>query len=873
MIKVPITIEHKILNKQQPKPIRFSVPFANGKVFDCNRLELSSATSKVYPAHYKILAYWPNGSIKWLQGFSQINEQGRFLLTNKAEKNKETQADPSCNFVCTATKNAVIINNHGQSFSLNKKQLCLFKMDCAGQFPSQPDSIQLIDASGDILKAIIEEPIQTEANDFEIAVTCRGCFQGENNNSPVHFKAHYTFYNNCPQVNFKLTIHNTKSMKHKAGKWDLGNENAFNFKQLALHFRPQDPKAIDLLYHKDGPRVSMAKLFAQEKQTISLFQASSGGENWQSDNHVNAENTIPLHFRGFRLLTGNKVLDQGLRATPQLYFNDKHGQCRVLTRQFWQHFPKAISFDGKDIIYAIFPEQHHDGFELQPGEKSSFAVQFNFCKDAHSEPLAQPETQPLVQICPQYLASTLALSQFDFVDPKDPLQTIIAQGIDGPNSFFYKRECIDEYGWRNFGDLFADHEVSEYQGNDELVSHYNNQYDPLLGFLQQYLLNKNPKWLELASDLANHIKDIDIYDTVFDRGEYNQGLFWHTDHYVPAKTASHRTYSKLQPRNVYMDHIGAGGPGSNHCYTSGLALHYFLTGSQSSKNAVIKLTGWITHIFEGSGTFGEFLLALKNRHRPDTKNVLSQQYPLDRGTGNYINALLDAFEVTNQQSYLDKASLVLKHTLHKSDVIDEQKFRDVENSWFYTIVLQSAYKYLLIKEKNKQLDSSFQSILLAFLHYSDWMAVNEQPYLLTPEILEYPNITWAAQDIRKANILYMAAYYANNTEQQTLYRNKATDFYHYVINFISDHKQASQTRVLTILMQNCLIKPFVEQHIDQHQLQCSASLKLSDTINSESLLKRLVSTITSTNIQKEIDWLCRMSPKINSLIMNAGLKR
>jgi len=43
------------------------------------------------------------------------------------------------------------------------------------------------------------------------------------------------------------------------------------------------------------------------------------------------------------------------------------------------------------------------------------------------------------------------------------------------------------------------------------------------------------------------------------------------------------------------------------------------------------------------------------------------------------------------------------------------------------------------------------------LHYGRWMAEHEYPYLDRPEKLQYPNETWAAQDLRKAVVLRSAA--------------------------------------------------------------------------------------------------------------------
>ena len=127
--------------------------------------------------------------------------------------------------------------------------------------------------------------------------------------------------------------------------------------------------------------------------------------------------------------------------------------------------------------------------------------------------------------------------------------------------------------------------------------------------------------------------------------------FWHTVHYEKAYASSHRTYS----RDHYpADWVGdkGGGPGSEHCYTSGLALYYQLTGDTDARDAVVGLTSWIRYYYEGTGTLLEVGKRLATDERRNAlsiargRRVFRYQYAFDRGVGNYIRALLDSYEVT-----------------------------------------------------------------------------------------------------------------------------------------------------------------------------------------------------------------------------------
>ena len=118
-----------------------------------------------------------------------------------------------------------------------------------------------------------------------------------------------------------------------------------------------------------------------------------------------------------------------------------------------------------------------------------------------------------------------------------------------------------------------DHEAVYHTGAEPLVSHYNNQYDAVAGFAMPVPAHRRRALVAAAwTSSRAHVIDIDIYHTTRDKAAYNGGLFWHTYHYVDAGTATHRTYPRASRR------VGGGGPSNEHNYTTGLMLHYFLTG-------------------------------------------------------------------------------------------------------------------------------------------------------------------------------------------------------------------------------------------------------------------------------------------------------
>ncbi|PKI02358.1 hypothetical protein [Glaciecola sp. 33A] len=622
------------------------------------------------------------------------------------------------------------------------------------------------------------------------------------------------------KLKIALSVHNPMPLIPQNGQWDLGNENSIELTQFGLKIAlPKGGFSVantgtnadaiarasaaknagvnDGTNHSTSHKNRVFKHFEQ----WSLLINNSGGENWLSKNHVDKNGLIHQKERGAVVFEVDKKQTHTYRELrPSLAFmmSDEAQRFAIHVDNMWQKFPLEVAALNDELDINFCEKNTDAGIELQPGEIKFHSLNIALLQtpvltNANSQP-------PTMSLNPDIFCSANTIPWLTQSITHSPLTSIVSLGLTGERNFFAKREAVDEFGWRNFGDIYADHEAIGYKGDDIFVSHYNNQYDPLQGFLKQWVITGDPKWKELADDLFEHIVNIDIYHSELDKQEYNGGLFWHTDHYVEAETATHRTYSKRQQKGVYEDHAGGGGPGSHHCYTSGLALYYQLTGNESAKNAVIQLGNWITYFFEGDGTLLGSLLQYRNR--AIVRNPLTGRYPLDRGVANYVNVLLDSYELTANRLYVERASSIITQTFHFTDIIAERNFEDIENTWYYIVFMQSVAKYLWMCETVYGIDHDYASIKKSFLHYIEWIATQEQPYLDNHQKLEYPNDTWTAQDLRKIMVLKIALNYADLPHLKELMQQKVDSLTRYVENKLCNSNEKDFTRVIALVMQN-----------------------------------------------------------------------
>jgi hypothetical protein len=148
------------------------------------------------------------------------------------------------------------------------------------------------------------------------------------------------------------------------------------------------------------------------------------------------------------------------------------------------------------------------------------------------------------------------------------------------------------------------------------------------------------------------------------------------------------------------------------------------------------------------------------------------------------------------------------------------------------------------------------------------MVENECPYLQNPEILEFPNHTWTAQDIRKVNVLLFAGYYSPNNS--SAYSTKANELYMYILDKLSSEKTRTYTRILAILMQNHGAMTFFNNLKKDTRFE---AIRKYAALKPHSQLKTLwnisaafLTAMKHFSLKQELIWLSRHSYTIAKLL-------
>jgi hypothetical protein len=802
LYSVKLSVSHpRPYDRDTVVPLGVSVTFPKGMIESCDQLMLRSGDGIPLPFQARVLHRWSDGSVRWCRMewmHTPSSEMASETLNVEVHRTGEESA--SCVDTLGAGVSSERLAPWDQLWNSLGARLRLIDGD-SRTWVSAPTDWSIVEDGP------VYQRLQCEFAMLRDSV--RDC--------PLAISGSVQYFPKLSSAVFQLCVRNLQAASHPGGNWDLGNGGSILIRDLSIEYT--------LPASSNASRFWVQSLPEQEPQTaqraIRVFQASSGGENWNSRNHVDRSGFVPLAFRGFELQCDD-VCERGDRASPRVGIGNGERQLTLCMRDYWQNFPKCITATEGRLRLGFFPEESGYLHELQGGEQKThqWAVSFQRVGDQQAEDhqaLDWYQTPSLVAPSPESYSLARAVN---FLTPHsadadlDYLK-LVDSAIEGDDTFLIKREKIDEYGWRNFGDIYGDHEAVYHKGSTPLISHYNNQYDCTAGFAYQWLRIGDFRWYDQMIAMADHAWDIDTYHTEGDKSQYNGGLFWHTYHYADADTATHRSYPRSLLKQEQFESgtdlsaLGktgetlkkvygkGGGPAASHNYSTGWVLAYFLTGNEQYREAAINAADYVMRIEDGAKTPFRWLC------RSDTGHATCSSegyYGPGRASANSTLALINGYELTGDQKYLRFAVKLLRRTVHPDQDLDQLDLLNAELRWFYTMYLQALARLADTLETRPEFEEEFHYAVDSLLHYARWMTENERPILDHPERLQYPTETWAAQDIRKWHVLAQASKWCDTPEESERMMERAEYFYRYSVDALQGFKTKSLCRPVVILM-------------------------------------------------------------------------
>ena len=798
-IMMQIEVESPDRTTRRHEPVSCGTPWPRGVLRDVAQLRLRDEAGQPVRLQVRVLDRWPDDSVRWalLDWQAVVETKTTYRVEIALDRSIPVDSpeillsrdDSSCTI---DTGVACFVIRAGMTFPFES-------VSVAGQPAIDPTRTHLTFESdqGQVYRPRLEQVELVESGPLKVVVRVKGRLsRRENGKSWCLLSACLHFFAGLGVVRIDMTVHNPRRAGHPANFWSLGEKGSIYIRDAALTLAlPQNVGPTNI---RISPELSAP--FQNCLSSLELYQDSSGGENWRGAVHLNRHYIVPISFRGYRIRYNDQE-EAGLRATPILNLDNGVRWLGMGMEYFWQNFPKAIEATPDSLTLRLFPKQYADVHELQGGERKTHNFWISVAPDGVTgEPLSWCRAPLRPRATPSWYCSSGALARLTprSDDPHTLYLQLVDAAIEGDDTFEHKRETVDEYSWRHFGELYADHEAVFHKGPEPLVSHYNNQYDPIAGFAMQFLRSGDWRWRLLMHELALHVRDIDVYHTYGDKSAYNHGLFWHTWHYVDAGTSNHRAHP-ARTKNV-----SGGGPSGGQNYATGLMLHHFLTGDQISRETAIELAQWTIDMDDGRKTIFRWLASGYTGHATASGSPI--YHGPGRAPGNCVNTLLDGYRLTGERVFLDKAEQIIRRCIHPADDIEARNLLDAENKWFYTMFLQALGRYLDFKAEYGQIDHMYAYARASLRNYAFWMAENEYPYLDKPELLEYPTETWAAQDMRKSEVFEAAARVAATSEEREKLLERSRFFFEESTSTLAKMPTRSLARPVVLLLSNGLAR-------------------------------------------------------------------
>ena len=797
--EISISLDRVSPEARAGEPVRCGIPFARGFAPAAASIALMTSDQQPVSLQTEILDRWSDGSTRWLLLDFAVPDDSAESLRLGVLPNAAGPEDAPLASTAGARVHLRAGNEHW--ISPGSRGLLVRPSD-----GFETAVLRVHGTDGAICEPAWRSCAIETSGPVRSTVVCRGDVDVIDRQLSV--TARLTAFASTPAIRIDITLHNPSASQHPGNFWELGDPGSILLRGVTLWLAEVGQAVTASLDLNDPPH--------PVQLPFRVHQESSGGEHWNSPVHRVSDGTVPLRHKGFTVRDG-AAAGEGLRADPLVTVSSATTTVSAYLHEFCQKFPSSISADPESgLVVSLYPVDASAPLELQGGERTTRTVTFCCGRDRVCDgDLGWAREPTLAHAAPSHYCSTGVLPFL--VEHTDPRHDVILQeALDGPVSFGSKREAIDEYGWRHFGDLYADHEAVNLQGTTPLVSHYNNQYDAMAGLARQFMRTGDRQWWDWFDQLARHVANVDIYDATGDKAAYRGGLFWHTFHYKDAGLSTHRSY----PRTAG---VHGGGPSAEHNYNLGLALHYWLTGSHASRAAAIGLADWVIRMDDGRQTVFRWLDRGSTGWASST-GALEYQGP-GRGAGNSIAALLVGAQLSGERGYRDKAEELIRRCVHATDDQHRLDLLNPEPRWSYTVFLQVLGRYLIDKAERREIDPMYTYGRDCLLAYARWMEQHERPYLTRPELLEYPTETWPAQDLRKAEVFVLARLVAEAGEREQ-FAERALFFFDAALNTLGGMATRTLTRPVVILLSYAGSVPWITAHPDDAlpPATCSAAV-------------------------------------------------
>ncbi len=548
----------------------WGVPFLKGQIQKTQSFVLQSDSNKNIPVQSWPLAYWPDGSVKWMGFAATVNPEAKFRLT------PSSKANPRGGLIIQKTATTLQISNATMSCTIANRGEALIKelrinnnvvaqngrLTCTIENREQCDNgiLSYSNYRSEIKEAVVEQSgavravvkisgthIALKGNRELLPFVVRLYFYyGTNNIRMLH-----TFTYDGDQnkdfikglgvvfdVPFREQLHN-RHVRFSGENDGLWNESV----KPLIGRRVFDPQGDDQVSSKQFDGIRIPDVTPKDGHDYIHYKNFPEWNTYQLDQ---------LGSDGFSIRKRTNDASSwlfaasGRRSSGFALIGDVSGGLAVSLKNFWQSYPASLEIDNarKDVAqlkvwfwaknaeamdlrhYDTIPHGLETTYEdVQPGMSTPYGVSrtseltlFPFDQLPSKQvtaAMAQYGTTTHQLICtPEYLHSAKAFGIWSLPDRSTKSKLWIENQLDSSITF-YKR-AIDEHNWYgfwNYGDVMHSYDGIRHEWRYDIggFAWDNTELAPSNWLWYSFLRSGNPDIFNMAEAMTRHNSEVDVY--------------------------------------------------------------------------------------------------------------------------------------------------------------------------------------------------------------------------------------------------------------------------------------------------------------------------------------------------------------------------
>jgi hypothetical protein len=648
---VPILVREVHGVPRIAEPVTFGMPIPeSAKLKDVKSLYVRSPNDEIVPSQIRVLQRWraapdaKKAPIRWILVDFQADVEAhgvatyRLQLAKKGKKPKGVKlAKPRFDVALSASRLAVetgvarfIVSRERAGF------LESVEFDLDGDGALEPNE-RLIDSStgeGFVLTDRFGARYTSAAHPMTLEIVESGKLRtvvkvtgrhapeipgGGLGRDFLQYTTYYSFFAGKPYVRVQHSLENDYL---DAPLGAIGFESY----DLVLPMQPTSGSPL-------GGRLGLAEgLDYSETGSLTLYQDSDGGSNWAA-----APNTS---FQGFQVRKdGAQVVADGAQAPGWIDVAAADRGLLFAAADFFENFPKALSFDGSSLLrFGIFPAEHASFHWLDDAQRKTteFLVQPHGADAFDADRASQQYFRPLRPFCdPTWMRASKAWGDAgDLDDPPQSDEVLLAFDAGKLTEMYNQafQSSTYQFGWQHFGEYI-------WAKNTHTTGSPRNR----LSYFDRFAINGSEAAFRVFELFAKHSRDIRTYHLDgFDVDEHPNAILWEGVPWSksPDKLGRDAIPTAYAPHKQGIPSTGHGWNGFDieHMVVDDLYEHYLLTGDHVTLSA-------LQRIGQAMRTWPIY--------------VLDDPVGSTRGIGWALRALIKCWQVTGDERVLDCANVLV----------------------------------------------------------------------------------------------------------------------------------------------------------------------------------------------------------------------